>query len=62
MTCLHPHPRELRKPDWELHQDIVVVVCRDCASVLEIRFDSKSGKTPGGLPQGPQEVRLETIY
>lgn len=61
MTCLHPHPREPRIHDWESHQDIVVV-CRDCACVLEIRFNSKSGKTPGGLPQSPQEARLETIY
>jgi len=52
MTCLHLHPRELRIPDWELHQDIVVVVCRDCSSILEIRFNSKSRKTLGGLPQG----------
>jgi hypothetical protein len=43
MTCLHLHLKSLRIPDWERLQDIVVVVCRDCGKVLEIRFGSRSG-------------------
>jgi hypothetical protein len=41
---------------------VVVVVCRNCGKVLEIRFISQSGKILEGPEGAPEEARLETIY
>ena len=61
MTCLHLYPEDLRIPDWELQEDIILVVCRDCGTVLDIGFSSQSGEPPVA-PETPPEARLETIY
>jgi hypothetical protein len=61
MTCLHLYPRDLRIPDWERQEDIILVVCRDCGKVLDISFSSQSGEPPV-VPQPPPGIELETIY
>jgi len=58
MTCLHPYPEDLRVPDWDRFEDIRIVLCRDCATVLEIGYESQSGE----LIDATVETPLETIY
>ena len=62
MPCLHVYPKDLRIPEWEHSQDIVVVVCRDCGKVLEIRFSSQSGEKSNGLVEVPQKAPSVIIY
>jgi len=58
MTCLHLYPEDHRIPDWELHRDLRVVLCRDCSKVLEIEFDFQSGETLEMVPT----IVVETLY
>ncbi|MCK5317935.1 MAG: hypothetical protein KAJ55_08475 [Anaerolineales bacterium] len=58
MTCLHQCPEDLRIHDWELHEDILLTLCRFCSKVLGIEFDSRPGETQEGQP----DLILETIY
>jgi len=61
MTCLHLHPKDLRIPDWELQQDIVVIICHDCGKVFEIRLLSSQSpenlyKSVETLAERPAEI------
>jgi hypothetical protein len=62
MPCLHLYPKDLRIPDWERSQDIVVVVCRDCGKVLEIRFSSQDGEKFKSRAKTPLEPPSAIIY
>jgi hypothetical protein len=60
MTCLHLYPKDLRIPDWERSEDVVLVVCRDCGKVLDINFSSQSGELSEEILGRARE--LETLY
>jgi len=63
MTCLHLHPRDLRVPDWELQQDIVVVVCHDCSKVLDVRIlSSQSPVNPDQAVEVPAAGLVGMTY
>ncbi|MFQ6053894.1 MAG: hypothetical protein ACE5OO_06695 [Candidatus Bathyarchaeia archaeon] len=56
MPCLHLYPKDLRIPDWELHQEIVVAICRDCGRILEIRVLSSQSDESMPRMDGAAEV------
>jgi len=60
MPCLHPRPKDLRIPDWERQDDVVIVLCSECGKVMEIRFCSQSAD----IPHRPMllEAAVETAY
>ncbi|UCD44982.1 MAG: hypothetical protein JSV27_00255 [Candidatus Bathyarchaeota archaeon] len=62
MTCLHLYPRNLRIPDWELNEDILLTLCQVCGKVLEIRFSSQPGEAPEVLLEKGVRASLGIIY